>query len=255
MPVSVVIHLFYIVHNLPMRASERYVEFGFLFALLPGSSEVLRSNMDSRFPDPSLPVCLHVHKTIPKHASNSIQFSMSPLIYLSLRLWAQPTPYCKDFSSHGEWGQNNAWLIFIAALIWKVRQWSWKSDPNVHIVCVCVCVSFEVSKLSLREIPSLMIQMLPVCISTSISATSIEQTLALTVSQTWALLFSAVQQHARTFARVLRDVHTKLDDVAREDLAGRTLLRAPTQSLAVNKGAIAAFCILQVELTGKKGQN
>lgn len=52
-----------------------------------------------------------------------------------------------------------------------------------------------------------------------------------------------------TFACVLSDVHTKLDDVAREDLAGRTLLRAATQPLAVDEGPIAAFSVLQVELT------
>lgn len=52
-----------------------------------------------------------------------------------------------------------------------------------------------------------------------------------------------------TFARVLGDVDAELNDVAGEDLAGRTLLRAATQPLAVDEGAVAAFSVLQVELT------
>lgn len=58
-----------------------------------------------------------------------------------------------------------------------------------------------------------------------------------------------------TFARVLGDVDAELNDVAGEDLAGRTLLRAATQPLAVDEGAVAAFSVLQVELTHTHEQN
>lgn len=50
------------------------------------------------------------------------------------------------------------------------------------------------------------------------------------------------------FACVLSDVDAKLDDVAGEDLTGRTLFRATTQPLAVDECPIAAFSVLQVEL-------
>lgn len=53
---------------------------------------------------------------------------------------------------------------------------------------------------------------------------------------------------AFTFACVLGDVDAELDDVAGEDLAGRALLRAATQPLAVDERAVAAFGVLQVEL-------
>lgn len=60
-----------------------------------------------------------------------------------------------------------------------------------------------------------------------------------------------------TFACVLSDVHTKLNDVSGEDLAGWTLLRAATQPLAVDERPVAAFSVLQVELTHKRkaGEN
>lgn len=54
---------------------------------------------------------------------------------------------------------------------------------------------------------------------------------------------------ACTFACVLSDVDTKLNDVARENLTGRTLLRTTTQPLAVDERPVAAFSVLQVELT------
>lgn len=57
-----------------------------------------------------------------------------------------------------------------------------------------------------------------------------------------------------TFACVLSDVDAKLDDVAGEDLTGRTLLRATTQPLAVDECPIAAFSVLQVELKHAKQQ-
>lgn len=52
-----------------------------------------------------------------------------------------------------------------------------------------------------------------------------------------------------TFACVLSDVNAKLNNVAGENLAGRTLLRAATQPLAVDERPVAAFSVLQVELT------
>lgn len=51
-----------------------------------------------------------------------------------------------------------------------------------------------------------------------------------------------------TFARVLRHIHTKLDDVTREHLARGTLLGAPAQTLAVDEGAIAALGVLEIKL-------
>ena len=51
-----------------------------------------------------------------------------------------------------------------------------------------------------------------------------------------------------TFAGVLSDVDAKLNDVAGENLAGRTLLWATTQPLAVDERPVAAFSVLQVEL-------
>lgn len=51
-----------------------------------------------------------------------------------------------------------------------------------------------------------------------------------------------------TFACVLSDVDAKLNDVAGENLAGWTLLRAATQPLAVDERPVAAFSVLQVEL-------
>lgn len=53
---------------------------------------------------------------------------------------------------------------------------------------------------------------------------------------------------ARTFACVLSDVNAKLNGVSGENLAGRALLRAATQPLAVDEGPVAAFSVLQVEL-------
>lgn len=52
------------------------------------------------------------------------------------------------------------------------------------------------------------------------------------------------------FTRVLRDVHSKLNDVAGENLTGRALLRATTQPLAVDERPIAALGVLQVKLAG-----
>lgn len=54
---------------------------------------------------------------------------------------------------------------------------------------------------------------------------------------------------AQTFACVLGDVNAKLNDVARQDLTRRTLLGAATQPLAVDERPVAAFSVLQVELT------
>ena len=51
-----------------------------------------------------------------------------------------------------------------------------------------------------------------------------------------------------TFPRVLRHIHSKLNDVTRQDLTGGALLRAPAQTLAVDEGAIAALGVLQIEL-------
>lgn len=53
---------------------------------------------------------------------------------------------------------------------------------------------------------------------------------------------------ARTFACVLGNVHPKLNDVSGQHFAGRTLLRATAQPLAVDEGSVAAFRVLQVEL-------
>lgn len=50
------------------------------------------------------------------------------------------------------------------------------------------------------------------------------------------------------FACVLSDIDAKLNDVAGQNLAGWTLLRAATQSLAVDECPVAAFSVLQVEL-------
>lgn len=60
-----------------------------------------------------------------------------------------------------------------------------------------------------------------------------------------------------TFACVLSDVDAELNDVSGEDLAGRTLLRATAQPLAVDERPVAAFSVLQVELkrTKKAGQD
>lgn len=52
-----------------------------------------------------------------------------------------------------------------------------------------------------------------------------------------------------TFAGVLSDVNAELNDVSGEDLTGWTLLRAATQPLAVDERPVAAFSVLQVELT------
>lgn len=54
---------------------------------------------------------------------------------------------------------------------------------------------------------------------------------------------------ALTFACVLGDIDAKLNDVTGQDLAGRTLLRAAAQPLAVDERPVAAFSVLQVELT------
>lgn len=56
----------------------------------------------------------------------------------------------------------------------------------------------------------------------------------------------------RTFACVLSDVYAKLDSVSGENLAGRALLWAATQPLAVDEGPVAAFSVLQVELKNSK---
>ncbi len=53
---------------------------------------------------------------------------------------------------------------------------------------------------------------------------------------------------ACTFTCVLSDVDAKLNDVSGENLAGRTLLRAAAQPLAVDERPVAAFSVLQVEL-------
>lgn len=53
---------------------------------------------------------------------------------------------------------------------------------------------------------------------------------------------------AFTFACVLSNVYTKLNDVSRKDFTGRALLRATAQPLAVDEGPVAAFSVLQVEL-------
>lgn len=53
---------------------------------------------------------------------------------------------------------------------------------------------------------------------------------------------------AFTLACVLSDVDAKLNDVSRENLAGRTLLGATAQPLAVDERPVAAFSVLQVEL-------
>lgn len=57
---------------------------------------------------------------------------------------------------------------------------------------------------------------------------------------------------AFTFARVLSNIYTKLNDVSRKDFTGRTLLRATAQPLAVDERPIAAFSVLQVELQAEK---
>lgn len=57
---------------------------------------------------------------------------------------------------------------------------------------------------------------------------------------------------AFTFTCVLSNIYTKLNDVSRKDLTGRTLLRATAQPLAVDEGPVAAFSVLQVELHTEK---
>lgn len=52
-----------------------------------------------------------------------------------------------------------------------------------------------------------------------------------------------------TFTCVLSDVDAELDDVSGEDFTGRTLFWATTQPLAVDERPVAAFSVLQVELT------
>lgn len=51
------------------------------------------------------------------------------------------------------------------------------------------------------------------------------------------------------FPGVLCHIHPKLDDVTGEDLTGRALLRPAAQTLAVNESAIAAFGVLEIELS------
>lgn len=51
------------------------------------------------------------------------------------------------------------------------------------------------------------------------------------------------------FPGILGHIHPKLNDVTGEHLAGRALLRAPAQTLAVDEGAIAAFGVLEIELS------
>lgn len=51
-----------------------------------------------------------------------------------------------------------------------------------------------------------------------------------------------------TFAGVFGDVYTKLYNVARQKLTGRTFLRTTTQSLAVDESSIAALGVLEVKL-------
>lgn len=53
-----------------------------------------------------------------------------------------------------------------------------------------------------------------------------------------------------TFACVLSHIHSKLDDVTGEHLAGRALLGAPAQALTVDEGAIAALGVLEIKLQG-----
>lgn len=53
---------------------------------------------------------------------------------------------------------------------------------------------------------------------------------------------------AQTFACVLGDIDPKLNDVAGQNLAGRTLLGPSAQSLAVDERPVAAFSVLKVEL-------
>lgn len=57
---------------------------------------------------------------------------------------------------------------------------------------------------------------------------------------------------AFTFACVLSNIYTKLNDVSRKDFTRRTLLRATAQPLAVDERPIAAFSVLQVELHTEK---
>lgn len=50
------------------------------------------------------------------------------------------------------------------------------------------------------------------------------------------------------FPGILRHIHPKLDDVTRKNFAWRTFFRASTQSLAIYKGTITTFSVLEIEL-------
>lgn len=51
-----------------------------------------------------------------------------------------------------------------------------------------------------------------------------------------------------TFTCILSHIHTKLNDVTRQDFTGGTLFRAPAQALTVDEGAIAALGVLEIKL-------
>ncbi len=69
-------------------------------------------------------------------------------------------------------------------------------------------------------------------------------------TQRWIMFHYCSQrwQAFLTFPGVLGHIHPKLNDVPREHLTGRALLRPPAQTLAVDKGTIAAFGVLEIEL-------
>lgn len=50
------------------------------------------------------------------------------------------------------------------------------------------------------------------------------------------------------FTCILSHIHTKLNDVTRQDFTGGTLFRAPAQALTVDEGAIAALGVLEIKL-------
>lgn len=61
--------------------------------------------------------------------------------------------------------------------------------------------------------------------------------------------------HTRTFPCVLRYINPKLDNVTRKNFTWWTFFRASTQSLAIYKGTITTFSVLEIKLQKQKQTN
>lgn len=59
------------------------------------------------------------------------------------------------------------------------------------------------------------------------------------------------KDHTHTFPCVLCHIYPKLDNVTRKNFAWWTFFRASTQSLAIYKGTITTFSVLEVKLKRK----